>query len=315
MKRNILKSISFVLTIIIALQISPCIFAHTTSQDGILAKTYIKEKDGWYIGGDDVGWRINEKMHCKSTTRISYSFSSSFTNSTYKQYVKDGAAAWKDIVTIATPTLFNPVEGEISTYIGTYENKDSDFVAKTHDRKVDGNGHLISWKISINLEKTEYLSAKIFAHEFGHVIGLTDLYEPKSSNKIMYAYSTMTVTAPTESDKNGANVILGFHENHYWGYTFYDTTSSGTSRHVKSCVICNGFCASSNGKDPIISNCTYSYKYYGTSGQGSNSHVKYCTGCNHYSTVSSCTYNSKGICTYCGIPKGYSPYSIDYEPE
>ena len=256
MKRNILKTISFILTIIMVLQISPCISAHTTSQDGILAKTFIKEKNDWFIGGDEVGWRINENAHSNST-RISYSFSSSFTNSTYKQYVKDGAAAWKDIVTIATPTLFNPVEGEISTYIGTYGNKDSDFVAKTHDKKVDKNGHLISWKISINLEKTGFLSAKIFAHEFGHVIGLTDLYDSKSSNKIMYAYSTMTVTAPTESDKNGANVILGFHDKHYWGYKMYSRASDGTTSHVKYCIICNGYCASSDGKKPLVSNCTY----------------------------------------------------------
>ncbi|MDE6580319.1 MAG: hypothetical protein K2K41_07285 [Ruminiclostridium sp.] len=149
--------------------------------------------------------------------------------------------------------MFNPVEGEIGTYSSIYDN----FVAKTHDRKVDNNGHLTSWKISINLEETKYLSAKVLAHEFGHVIGLTDLYEPKSSNKIMYAYSTMTVTGPTESDKNGANVILGFHDKHYWGYKMYSRASDGTTSHVKYCIICNGYCASSDGKKPLVSNCTY----------------------------------------------------------
>ncbi|MDE6580320.1 MAG: hypothetical protein K2K41_07290 [Ruminiclostridium sp.] len=64
MKRNILKSFSFVLTIITVLQIAPCAYAHTTSQEGVLAKTLIDEDNyqhDYYIGGDDVGWRINEK--------------------------------------------------------------------------------------------------------------------------------------------------------------------------------------------------------------------------------------------------------------
>lgn len=307
MKKFTLKSIIPVFASVMIFQLTPCAYAHTTSHDGILAKTSIDRENypGLYIGGDDVGWRINERYHTNGY-HIFYSFSGSFTNSTYKQYVREGAALWKDIITISEPTLFNKVTGTIESY-----NDPSDrSVAKVNNRVTDSNGHLTSWTMKVNLAHSESLSPKVFAHEFGHVIGLTDLYSDNSKDKIMYGYVNSTVNAPTESDKNGAKVIIGFHDTHYWGYKPYST-----QQHVKSCVICGGFCAGSDGRSPIISNCTFGYKYHSTSGQGVNFHVKCCTVCEKTTTVSSCSYNAKGICTYCGTPKGTSPYSLGFESE
>lgn len=303
----IFKSIGCILASIIMLQIAPCSFAHTTSQKGILAQSEIKHENysGYYVGGENIGWSIDEQVHTNGT-KIYYTLSGNEIQK-YKDDVSSAAHTWSGIVEIANKTLSAP--GKIYTY---YDPKDS-ASARTNFIKTDKYGHLTEWEIKINLAYS--VSSITIAHEFGHVIGLNDLYESINENKLMCGYRNVrTAIRPMTTDLWGAMVITGQHTNHKWGYKFYSTTGNGTN-HIIYCTECYGYLASYNGIDPVISNCTYSYKYYSTTGQGMNSHVKYCTGCNHYSTVSACTYNSKNVCTYCGIPKGASPYIINQKPQ
>ncbi len=61
--KNIFKLLSCFLLSVMMLQITPCAFAHTTTQEGILAQTYYKNKDRFFFGGDDVGWSLDELYH------------------------------------------------------------------------------------------------------------------------------------------------------------------------------------------------------------------------------------------------------------
>lgn len=58
-RKSIIKTIVSMLVVVLMLQISPYAFAHSSSQEGILAKTYHSTYGGYYIGGEDVGWSID----------------------------------------------------------------------------------------------------------------------------------------------------------------------------------------------------------------------------------------------------------------
>lgn len=79
------------------------------------------------------------------------------------------------------------------------------------------------------------------AHEFGHVIGLADLYDSRNKNKLMYGDFGTSGGVPSTADKNGAKVITGVHTSHsmggsyaaIWGYP------SSTPAHMSFCSTCN----------------------------------------------------------------------------
>lgn len=251
-KKLIFKSALFILLMVIVFQTCPHAFAHPSSQEGILAKTYLAQYGDDYIGGEDVGWSIDENYHTNGTT-LTYSFSSSdsYLTSTYKSYVTSGASKWS-----GTVTIINKTDGSGTGEISTYYDPDTYTVAKFCNYSANSSGHLISWQIKMNRAWTQ--SATILAHELGHAIGLNDLYASKNSGKLMYGYTSGTATGPTSSDKWGAKVITGAHTNHTWGYKYWDTDSFG-NRHIKYCTSCNGLTAD-------IRQCTY----------GSDNHCTVC---------------------------------------
>ena len=56
------------------------------SQEGILAKTYIPEYGGYYIGGESVGWSIDESIHTNGNVQT-YQFALNFPEE-YKDIVQ-----------------------------------------------------------------------------------------------------------------------------------------------------------------------------------------------------------------------------------
>lgn len=240
---NIFRVALSLFVAVLVLHTGSHVFAHSSSQAGILAKTSIEGYTGTYVGGEDVGWSIDEDYHTNGTT-ITYSFSSTdpYLTSTLKSYVTNGASKWSGTVNIV-----NKTDGTGTGKIKTYYDPEDGAVAAFRNYIADSNGHLTYWEIQINRAYTQ--SAVVLAHEFGHVIGLNDLYEEKNSGKLMYGVTSGTATAPTALDKWGAKVITGVHTTHTWGYKYHSTVS-GVNKHIRYCTECNGLTL-------IVRQCTY----------------------------------------------------------
>ena len=269
MKRKpIFKIFICMFVVVFMFQISPYVFAHPSSQEGILTKTYHTKYKDYYIGGEDIGWSIDENYHTNGTA-LTYSFSSDpDLNSTYKSHVLTGASRWNGIVTIT-----NKADGSGTGSISTFYNPDTSTVAVFKEYSSNNSGHLTSWKIEMNRAKN--VSSTTLAHEFGHVIGLNDLYDTQNINKLMYGYTSSTATMPSASDKWGAKVITGQHTSHTWSYKYHNTTSAGNNQHItSSCTSCGGI--------PV------------------------------QKTISNCIYNANNVCRICGTPAGYQPWSAPH---
>jgi len=207
--------------------------AHNTSWEGVLRKSYISQYGGYYIGGDEVGWSIDEGVHTNGAS-LTYSFDSTDSNltPTLKNVVRAGAGLWSGTVNIQEKT-----DGTGKGLITTYNEAGSGVIAKFCEFTANSSGHLTAWKIKLNRAHTQ--NQVVIAHEFGHAIGLNDLYEYRSRYKLMYGYDTGLANSPTATDIWGAKLITGVHSSHTWGYKYYSTNSSGNV-HIKYCTQCGG---------------------------------------------------------------------------
>ena len=69
-----MKKLCVFLLSIFVLQISAS--AHNSSQSGVLDSYYLNNGNynGWYIGGETVGWGIDEDYHTNMFYPVTYSF-------------------------------------------------------------------------------------------------------------------------------------------------------------------------------------------------------------------------------------------------
>jgi hypothetical protein len=188
--------------------------AHTNMQSEIIS---------W---GEDIGWNIDEYNHTNGST-VTYDFRNGVLN-IYQEATNSGASAWEvvDVVqTSSSPT------GEIYAF----PDEHTDVLASLQQYTADANGHFTEWLIWIN--SALYVDSGIMAHEFGHAIGLLDLYEIQNEGMLMYNLYPCSASAPTTMDNRGAEVITGQHSNHTFN-RYIDTGNTAT--HYITCSICHG---------------------------------------------------------------------------
>lgn len=246
MNKGILrKSVSSVIALVFVMSlVCTNVLAHSSSQEGILERYYDTHDQVYYIGSEEAGWLIDESCHTNGTS-ITYSFDTSdiYLTDAYKSYTTTGASRWTGTVTIT-----NMEDGTGQGKICTVNSVRLPHNAQLRSYTTNSSGHLTKWEIVINRAKT--VNAVTLAHEFGHAIGLADLYASENSDKLMYGAATGTATWPTTADKWGAKVITGVHSSHTWGYKYLKTISTGNV-HVKYCTVCSGI---STVSEPCVYN-------------------------------------------------------------
>lgn len=222
--------ISVVLTLVFAFAVSTTctVYAHPTKQNNVLNSEYHSEYGGYYVGGESVGWSIDEDAH-NGGTCMNYLWKSddACLTASRKAIVRMGAAKWEPCGTIEYSSGESYYEGGL---IGTFDGGISNTVAKFYDYVSDSDGHLRTWKIDINWRKNA--TSTTLAHEFGHAWGLNDLYSSFNSNKLMYGYSTRTATNPTSTDIKGFNVITGLHTSHLFNTSGVCIVCGGLKKHT-----------------------------------------------------------------------------------
>ncbi|MGG0720150.1 hypothetical protein ABE096_21595 [Robertmurraya massiliosenegalensis] len=157
-------------------------------------------------GSESSGWKVN----CTSThghlgtSSTTYQYSPTLTQQ-YKNYTSTGASRWNNtgIVNISQSSS----SGNI-----IYQHSDPNTSTVAYVTSQTFNNHKSSWFMSYNHSKmngrTSAANNGTATHEFGHSIGIADLYNSSNKNKIMYGYEDRTVTVPQTADKTGAREAI-----------------------------------------------------------------------------------------------------------
>ncbi|MBO0603533.1 hypothetical protein I2483_17850 [Sporosarcina sp. E16_3] len=154
--------------------------------------------------GESYGFSIDCQHHT-GTDSITYEVGPM--TSAYAGYITAGANKW------GTTNVVVFYKSNSSNYIHTYSDPNSSANAAFYLYSSNSSGHLLQWAIKMNTSNMNNRSAALnnttMAHEFGHAIGLNDLYNSNNNDLLMYGYSNRTVASPQTLDILGAKHILG----------------------------------------------------------------------------------------------------------
>ena len=219
------------------------------------------------VCGENFGWGIENYKHKPKTLSTLqgyavYYFSDALSeirfdkNPSLKTMVRQGASMWRNKMGFF---FEDKTQGYCSDHANEYLHGyvyatagDTRFAAKAY-QIVDENQYLDSFWIWFNLNCN--VTKTTIAHEFGHVLGLTDLYSAANRNKVMYGIEENRIaTQPSASDVWAAKVMTGKHSSHSWtgGYQ-YVYSKGGFNYHTTKCSTCNG------GSLARMVRCTYNY--------------------------------------------------------
>lgn len=210
---------------------APITTAHTIPQSSLIT---------W---GEEIGWAIDESKHTNGTL-LEYHFDPDDPYiSAYVSRVRQAATLWAGTVSIQEA---NTVNGMIMT---DYASSATYIAYYIYNWKYEPSGHVGDYEIVLNRYYDSEINSVVIAHEFGHAIGLKDLYSDRNKNKLMYGYRSLTANGPTLSDTRGARVITGQHQSHQsWEWVFHKSNTTG-NEHRMECPTCNGY--------RYIESCTY----------------------------------------------------------
>lgn len=200
--------------------------AHPAFQRNIL------QSEGGYVGGEKIGWIIDEGYHTNGTKLYyKFDFNDPYLTSQIIQNVRRGAALWTSYGSVIESSSASGV-------VDTFDAKTTKVIAMFHDFYSDTSGHLTAWKISYNRLNTPIIdltgtskTAVYMAHEFGHAYGLRDLYNSYNYTRLMYGDTGHhTAMAPTADDIKGFNVITGQHTSHSFNSSGVCTNCGGLKK-------------------------------------------------------------------------------------
>lgn len=265
------KRICIALMFCVLLSVFSCFSssAHSVNQSAQLDTYY----DGYgflCVGGESIGWGIDETVHLGGYNVV-YRFGS--LSSTYKTMFEQAIAHWEN----ATAAEFT--EGTLFTASGTVKaDTGISQIAIFDPIEVDDTtGHITEWEIRINTNMNP--DVVDLMHEIGHIFGIVDLFSYSNRDKLMYAFDEdATATGLTQNDIKGFNVITGIHNSHTWKYTNAN----------RVCVVCDGVKTQSrNYKWTQYTNATHKGTCSSTGEVVYEAHTYY-------------TNTSTGVCSRCG---------------
>lgn len=153
-------------------------------------------------GGESSKWSVDAKNHA-GKTNVTYRIDSTV-NSANIDYTKTGAGRWS-----SSSVSFSLASSGYTGVVTQYSDPNASTLAAFSSYVSNTSGHLTSWRIKINEPVFNCYSPTLryatMAHEFGHAVGLNDLYYSSNTNVLMYGgISGWTAYSPTSYDKTGA---------------------------------------------------------------------------------------------------------------
>lgn len=178
------KGKAFVLVLLCAITIlnASSVFA------GVIV--YGSEAKGYMVSSQ----QLREKVATYDTSAL---------DATYKRYATGGAKLWNDTGVVTFKQSKNS-----PNRIYTINNKNTKANGLCYRTKVNASGKILAFKIELNKYYLKNISDKkkkaTAAHEFGHALGLADLYNDYNRNQIMCGNGRRTTTKPSAKDIKGA---------------------------------------------------------------------------------------------------------------
>ncbi|MED4128161.1 hypothetical protein [Shouchella miscanthi] len=151
-------------------------------------------------GSENAGWKVRCNGHGGDDRGVVL-YDTTGLSSKYLGYAETGAARLN-----ATGLIGFYKNTFTSNKVKTYRNADDGYNA--YVRAWYSFSHITKWEMNFNTyamnNRTDAANRGTATHEFGHTVGMLDLYNSTNKNKILYGYgNTRTVTTPQAADKTG----------------------------------------------------------------------------------------------------------------
>lgn len=127
----------------------------------------------------------------------------------YQGYTSTGVNRWNNTGVVSISFSASTL---IQNVVQTYHDNNTSTVASVTSYYNSTTRHKTRWTMKYNetlmMFRSDAQNNGTAAHEFGHTIGLADLYNSSNNNKLMYGYSSRTIGFPTGSDIAGAKEAI-----------------------------------------------------------------------------------------------------------